>query len=290
VLLSRTKAVMLGLLAVMLVGSIMATTASAEAGPFWYHRPVGEVKNEIGTKLAPGTAEQFTGSGGEQKLLSHVKSEGKEEAIEINSPSTEVKGDITNGEHQGQIKLEIAYKEPKLVGFASCVVTIGTNNTVVVKGHLAWKWNGEKSQLEEQPQEHQTPDIVFTPVEPQEQKPFVEVLDLRKVGVFTTLSFKPLSKACGPFSTLNKVEVQGSEVGIPNRKLNEFSKTLAVRTIAEGTIPKAVGEGEGFLQHIWNGTRFLGLIVGLEFGGLSADLIGQTETEAAQQEIAVREK
>jgi hypothetical protein len=286
-LLSRIRAVMLGLLAVMLVGSVMAATASAEAGPFWYHRLNAE---EEGKKLATGVAESFSGSGGIQRFLSAVKNEGKEEAVEITSEKVEAKGAITNGTHQGQIKLELTYKEPKLVSHPECIVTVGTNNTVVVKGHLAWKWNGEKAQLEEQPQKAQTPDLIFTAVEPQEQEPKVEVVDLRKVGVFTTLGFKPLTKACGPFATLNKVEVQGSEVGIPNLPINEFSKKLAVRTMPGGTIPKALGEGEGFLQHIWNGNRFLGLLVGLRFGGFPANLIGQTEVETAQQEITIREK
>jgi hypothetical protein len=282
---SRIRAVMLGLLAVMLVGSVMAATASAEAGPFWHHRPIGETKNTVGSKIEPTAPENFSGTQGQQTLAG----EAAGLKVEISAPSAEVKGAIFNGEHQGQIKMSILYKEPKLIKpeLKECAVLIGAANTVVVKGHLAWKWNGTKKQLETLPQiTEQTPDIIFTSVEPQQQKPAV-VEDYRKVGVFTTITFK--GTGCGVLA--GTFSVEGSEVGIPNRKLEEFSRTLAVRTLPSETgINKEAGEGAGFLQHIWDGEAYQGIIVGLKFGGNPANLIGQTETEAAQQEIAVFEK
>ena len=67
-----------------------------------------------------------------------------------------------------QFVLNVNGETPK-----ECTATVGQqnqfNNAVQFKGHLAWKWNGTKTQLEEQPQKEQKWDIVFTQVEPQEQ-------------------------------------------------------------------------------------------------------------------------
>jgi hypothetical protein len=280
----KLRAAMLGLLAVVLAGSAMAASASAEPGPFWYHKLSGEKE---GTKLAAGVAESFSGEGGEQILSGKAG-----ETLEITSKSVNVKGAITNGTLQGQIKLELAYVEPKIKSpksfETSCSVTVGSNNTVTVKGHLMWKWNGEKKQLEEQPQANQTWDMGFTAVEPEAQKPFVEKLSLTKVGTFTTLEFKPnKANGCGIIPTNTPVAVSGSEVGIPNKEtLGEFNKELTVRTMAS--------EKDTFLQHIATGEakpdEFQGLELGLSFDGNPASLTGQTTIKPAQQEIAVKEK
>jgi hypothetical protein len=280
---SRIRVAMLGLLAVMLVGSVMAAAASAEAGPFWLHREVG---GKEGTKVK--NPENFSGIGGEQKLQGNVS--GTE--IEITSKSLQVKGAILNGEHQGQIKIELVYNQPTLIkpALKECNVIVNTNNIVIVKGHLMWKWNGEKKQLEEQPQEAQNWDIGFTAVEPQQQEPQpTKPPDWRKLGIFAEILLT--GKGCSVLA--GKQLVQGSEVGIPNlAHLNEFSKKLSVRTLPSGTLKEELAEKplEGFLQHYWGGKSFEPVVMGLTFAGSSANLIGQTEVEAAQQEIAVSEK
>lgn len=273
---SRIRAGLLGLLAMMLVGSVVAATASAEGGPYWHHRAV-EGKGE-GLKIEPNAPESFSGKGGEQILLSSVISEAKEVPVEISSSSVQVKGAIFNNENQGQIKLELVYNQPTLrtPKFPECSVTVGEKNIVVVKGHLMWKWNGEKKQLEEKPQLEQQPDIVFTQVEPVQQKPFVEKVKFLN-GIFTTIGFKG---KCGP---LTAFPITGSEVGIPfPHQLEEWSKKLAVRTM-----PPQNGI---FFQHYWDGTGFQGAEIGLSFNNRAASLIGQTEVESAQQEIATFEK
>jgi hypothetical protein len=279
---SRTKALAFGLLAMVLVGASFAASASAEAGPFWHHRAIGG-KGE-GEKLAAGVAESFKGTGGEQILLGNIAST----EVEISSSSLQVKGAITNGAHQGQAKFELIYNQPVLRKPAlSCGVVVGEKNIAQVKAHLAWKWNGTSAQLALLPQiTEQTPDLIFTNVEPQEQKPS-GVSDYRKVGVFTTITLK--GSGCGVIAgTFN---VEGSEVGIPNRKIEEFATKLAVRTVPSQTsINKEAGEGAGFLQHVWEGSAYQGLIIGLVFGKNPASLIGQSEVEPAQQEIAVFEK
>jgi hypothetical protein len=282
----RIRATILGLLATTMVGFVMASSALAAAGPFWHHRPIGETKNTTGEKIEPKAPENFTGVGGTQTILGEVGGA----KIEIAAPSVGVTGAIFNTAHQGQAKAVITYKEPKLVKpeLKECAVLIGTNNTVVAKGHLMWKWNGTKKQLETLPQvTEQTPDLVFTNVEPEEQKPAV-VEDYRKIGTFTTITLK--GAGCGVLA--GTFSIEGSESGIANQgKVEEFRKTLTGRTLpSESSINKEAGEGSGFLQHFWNGEAYQGIIIGLKFGGNPANLIGQTEVEAAQQEVAVFEK
>ncbi len=294
---SRLRALVLGLLAMMLVGSVMAGAASAEAGPFWHHRAVGG-KGE-GEKIEPKAPENFSGKGGVQTLATEIGGT----KIELVSAATQVKGALLNGEHQGQIKLVIFYQQPevKINGVAKpeCKASVGQqgqfSDIVQLKGHLAWKWNGEKKQLEELPQTEQKWDIVFTQTEPQRQseKEF-PVLDLRKAsGAFAEIDLVGGSKACGVLAGLSKVG--GAEVGIPSlTNLGEFNKILSVRTLPSATLPAKVLETEvgkeGFLQHIWVGGGYQPLVLGLTLASNPSGLIGQTETEAAQQEIAVFEK
>jgi hypothetical protein len=77
--------------------------------------------------------------------------------------------------------------------------------------------------------------------------------------------------------------VNGSEVGIPNRKFSEFAKTLTVTTVESQT--------NSFFQHFWNPVRsqYLGLLVGLTFGGEPSSLVGQNTVESEQAEIEVVE-
>jgi hypothetical protein len=291
---TKIRALVLTLLAVMLAGSVMAGAASAEPGPFWHHRPLNG--SGEGAKIEPNAPENFEGNGGQQTLTSEVAAKPENLKVELKSPAVQVKGAIFNNAHQGQIKLVIFYQTiiATIGGKAApnCKVMVGQqgqfSNIVQVKGHLAWKWNGTEKQLNEQPQNEQKPDIVFTAVEPQEQtgRPLT---DLRQSGTFA--EFKFVGTEC---SLLNATfpKVSGAEVGIPNpSQLEEWSRTLEVRTIGSGQLPAEVlgkkVEGMGFLQHIWVGAGYQPLITGLTFEKLPANLVGQTKTTAAQQEIAV---
>jgi hypothetical protein len=282
----RTKAMVLSLLAVMLVGSAMAVTASAavEAGPFWHHR--NEPAENTGEKIPPRAPENFKGTGGAQTLQGKVGTMN----VKIVSGGVQVKGAIFNNTLQGQIKLEIVYKQPELVepALKECNVRIGNgqvlNNIVVVKGHLMWKWNGAPAQLTENPAKTgQTPDLAFTNVEPTKQS---TLPNYRSVGVFANVNLT--GAGCGALAGVNPVG--GSEVGLPNLPIETWSRKLAVRTLQSETIPATVGTGEGFLQHFWNGEAMQGMITGLTFAGNPANLIGQTEVESAQQEISIFEK
>ena len=287
---SRIRALVLGMLAVMLAGSVMAATASAEAGPFWHHRPIAG-KGE-GEKIEPKAPENFSGKSSIQTLTGEIGGA----KVELTSSAAQVKGAIFNAEHQGQIKIVIFYQQPtvKINGEPApeCKGAIGQQNQfsdiVQLKGHLAWKWDGTKQQLEEQPQRQQKWDIVFTQTEPQEQ-PGRPLAELRKQPgtVFAEIN---LTGKCGVLAGVQKVA--GSEVGIPSlSQPEEWSKTLTVRTIPSGQLPAEVlGNkvgGSGFLQHIWVGSGYQPLVLGLTFGGNPASLVGQTEVETAQQEISV---
>jgi hypothetical protein len=292
---SKIRAVVLGTLAVMLAGSVMAATASAEAGPFWHHRQEGE--SGEGAKIPANKPENFSGHGGVQTLtgeISNIK-------VELISAAAQVKGQIQNTEHQGQIKVAIFYQPPslKINGETpkECIASVGQQgqftNIVQLKGHLAWKWDGTTQQLTEQPQRQQKWDIVFTQAEPQEQtgRPLI---DLRKApGAFAEIKFT--GAGCGVLST-GPAKVAGAEVGIPApSQLESWSKKLNIRTLPSGQFPKEVlGEaaptGAGFLQHIWVGAGYQPLVLGLTLGGNAANLSGQTDVDAEQQEIAVFEK
>jgi hypothetical protein len=258
-----------GLLAIVLVGSVMASSAAAATeGPFWMR------KNTKGTaeKIEPKAPENFRGGGGEQRLIGKVAGT----AVETVANSTQVKGAIFNGSHQGQVKIEIAYSQPTLVKpeLKGCTVLLGERNIVQAKGFLVWKWNGEKKQLEPAEQVNQTPSIDFSGVEPTNQEPEINPVELTKLGTFTTIKF---SSGCGVLA--GSFNINGNETGLGNRRFNEFSKILAVRTMAS--------EKDTFFQHFWNPVRsqYLGLIVGLTFGGEPAALIGQSELESEQAEV-----
>jgi hypothetical protein len=260
---------MLALLAVMLAGSVMAATASAEPGPFWHHRAIGGEGE--GAKIEPAKPENFKGGGGVQTLKGEISGT----PIEITSSQVQIKGAIFNLPSQGQIKLEIVYNQPTLVKpvLKGCTVTVGPNNSniVQIKGHLMWKWDGSEKQLTEQPQEHQKWDIGFTAIEPQQGE-----TELKR-GTFTVVNFT--GSGCGVLAS--KVAVTGSAVGIPSpSQLKEWSTSLAVRTVDVKKIQ----------QHFWDGKEFQGTKLGLNFGPNEATLIGQTNVTAEQQEVAVFEK
>jgi hypothetical protein len=281
VLLSRIRATMFGLLAVMLVGLVMAPLASAEeAGPFWVHRAEGG--KGPGAKIPSTAPENFSGTGGTQTLIGKV---GTTE-VEFESPSHTVKGAIFNNALRGQAKFEVVYNQLRLLKpvLESCAVTLGTADIVQVKGFLAWKWNGEKKQLEEKPQTAgQTVDMVVAPTEPAVQTPEPEILKLDGPvsGGFTTITLK--GSGCGVLA--GTLPVGGSEVGIPEKTtLGEagFSKELNIRTIPPQN-------EKSFFQHFWNGGASLGVLVGLNFSGNPASLVGQCNLKAAQQEVSVIE-
>jgi hypothetical protein len=216
--LSRARATLLSLLALLLVGSFAASSAYAE-GPYWHVR---EGKNAA-KKLTGEEGPMGQGTGGEQILTSSIGGE----KIEIAAPEQQIKIQIFNRPSQAQIKIRLVYHNPKLVKpvvKGECEVKIGENNEVVSFGHVGWKWNGTTKQLEEPPKKEQKLDLVVTAKELSE-----EATELPK-ETFTTITLK--GAGCGVLT--GKFPVNGSLVVEPKPpNLEEFSNEIGSKYSAE---------------------------------------------------------
>ncbi len=265
--LSRLRLGVLGLLAVLLVGSYGATAASANPGPFcWAKLQKEEGK---GTKITEAAPKAFQGEGGKQEL------EG--EGNKITAASEQLKGIIYNNADQCQAKIDITYHELKLNGKpeSECVVTVGENNTVRIFGHQAWKYQGIPKELTEQPQEVQRPDWIFLHSELNTQKELKELPN----ETFTKLTFKG-AKGCGLLNGLS-IPVAGSAGAISEPStLGQFN--------AEETITL---NGGALWQHIWVGGNkpegYLAVKTGLTFNGKAATLVGVAKVKPEEKEVEI---
>jgi hypothetical protein len=262
----------LGLVALTLVGSF-AVAASASPGPFWYHR--SSPSCGCAMKIAATEPEQIKGEGGEQRLKGKVVGE----SVEIRATSLQVKGIVYNNNLQGQAKLELTYHGLEVPKFPKCVVTIGINNTVKVFGHLAWKWNGLTSQLEQQKQRpEQHPDWIFTATELTQG-----ATELPKT-VFANFLFVNKGTESCVFNG-DQFEVKGSVAGeIKPEQLETWGFAQTIKT----------PEGKQ-KQHFWNGEKNIGVETSLLLGTEPASLLGETTVQTAgrqggaPQEVAIFE-
>src|ERR1700675_3009019 len=158
VLAIKPRAWMLGLLAMLLLGSYAAAPAMAERGPFCWHREIGNQTK--GEKVKAQLPEPFGGQGKNQVLT------GKEggTTFKIEAPIVQIKGIIYNNSFQCQLKVEIHFQsltliEPKIAG---CTITVGaSDNTFAADGDWEWKYEGNTKELTEQPQQVQKPDLMI---------------------------------------------------------------------------------------------------------------------------------
>ncbi len=243
----------------------LSTVTAPDAGPYWRQREVAEGE---GTYIAASSPVKVEGTGGEQRFTGEIAAT----PLEISAKEEQAKGIIYNNNLQGQLKVALTYHEPKLIKpvLKECAVKIGENNIVNAAGHLAWKWNGLKSQLEESKQSAQAPDLILTPATAEIAEGATEL----PKGQFTTIT---LSKAgCGLLAGTFKIE--GSVTGEPKPlHLEEWSKAPTITTQA--------GKKQ---QHFSNADKFIGAETGLLFGGNPAGLAGTTELKAAK-EVAIFE-
>ena len=263
---SRPGTMLLSLLAMLMVGSFAASTAAyAEAGPFCHHRAIGG-KGE-GEKLGGDeVGENANGVGGEQILKGMVGTT----PVEIMAKDIQVKIQIYNGPDQCQIKISIQYHNTRLVKpvVEGCETEVGVQNKIQIKLHAAWKWNGTTTQLEEQPQKEQQTDWIVSTTD------LHGTTSLPK-GEFVQITF---NKKCGILA--GKFPVKGTErVWILPEHVGEFNPKWKLVT--------AAGK---YMQHYWNGTKFVGGETGLEFGGNPADLTGESEVTFEKQELGMSEK
>ncbi len=262
------RAGLLGLMTSLLFGSLAATPALAEGGPYCHHREIG-AKGE-GERIAAQTPEGFTGSGGAQVLS------GKVLGMTIHNVATsaQVKGILYNNADQCQAKVEIQYHEISVEGNPGCIVTVNRDNIVKLYGHRVWKWNGTKAQLEEKKQESQFPDWLFLPAELAQGAKEVPK------GVYAEVEYATKTgEKC--FLSGNKLAVKGST----------GAETEPAQAGTWGTVEKQLISKGVALQHFWNGTEFIGLKTGLEFGE-NAEYKGQFTIETTgyqgrpKQEVA----
>jgi hypothetical protein len=243
----KTRVLLAGLVACVLMGSVAAGSAYAEAGPFFFGRELGS-KGE-GEKLSESKPVGIVGEGSEQTIKGTISTT----PIEIVSKSLQEKGIIYNNALQGQAKLLLVNHEPKLVKpvLKECEVKFGTNNEVKVEGHLVWKWNGEKKQLEETPPKGQSPGLLFTPA------PIEAGATKLPEGIFTEIGFKGVG--CGVLA--GKFAVKGSLAATPKPvNVGEWSASPTA------TFP-------GWKQeHFWNGKESIGAAPGLVFAGNPAEM------------------
>jgi hypothetical protein len=268
-MLHRVRVLVLGLLALLMVGAYASATASA--GPFWHHR---EVAGSDQGKIEPQTPETFTGTGGQQEFKAQVGTT----PFVLRSPGVKIKGTVWNNNLQGQIKLELKYPpitivSPTLAGCqAEAFTQPGGHNVVFAEGHLGYTWDGTTAQLKEQPIVNQKPDVIIVPPGTQIQQ---GATGLPK-GSFAELKFAPTA-SCGALAGVFKVG--GSTIGsLTPEHLGEWSTKLLVKT-PEGTAK----------QHFWNGKAWVGVETGLVFASNPTSLIGEDTTTAAKQEIAIFE-
>lgn len=259
---------LLGLIAILLV-SLLVTAAAEAQGPFWYHKAMGAQGK--GVKISAQTPEEVRGTGGEAII------EGKllGETIVISAKEVQVKGIIYNNALQAQAKFLVVYVQPTLVKPAiSCAVTIGTKNTVKVFAHMAWTWNGEKKQLEEQPQANQNADWIFLGQEIQQGAKGLPT------GVpFSSITISDKEKSCILAGTAAVTGSIAASIGWEG--LGTFGLTQWVTMLENGA-----------LQHFWNGTENIGAETALKFGNEPAKLRQTITTETfgrqggAKQEVA----
>jgi hypothetical protein len=257
----KKNVLLLGLV-VLLAGMIPTVAAHAEAGPLLEQRENAKSEEQ---EISEAARMAVQGEGGEQILRGSI---GKEKtAVEISAKEVQIKGIVYDNNMQGQVKLEITFHHPKIIKpvLESCEVKIGENNTVSVRGHLAWKWNGLSKQLEEEKQEAQKPDWIFLHSE------LEEGATVLPSGELATITIPVLG--CGVFGGL-KLSLEGSLTGeISSAIIGEWGSFETVKTT----------EGKKS-QHFWNGKKAVGVETGLVLGGNPASLIGETKIKIPNEE------
>jgi hypothetical protein len=263
---NRLRAVLLAGFALLAAGSLGASNAYAEAGPFWHHRAVG-AKGE-GTKIEEKEPEIVKGKSGEQSLESLI---GGTKVVVVSPRENPFEDRFFNISWQGQIEQTSEWIHPELTqpSLKGCEVKINNNNQIKTIEHLAWKWNGTKKQLELKPQvAEQGWDLVVLP------EPMNEGETKLPSGTFATVSLN--GEGCGVLR--GKYAVKGS-----------VSATSSLQNTEEWSTAAVASYPGWKQQHIWNGKEFIGVEPALTVDEAPATLRGSVPTKTTQ-ELAVFEK
>jgi hypothetical protein len=264
---NRTRAILLGFLALMAMGSITAS-AIAEPGPFWHQRAKG-AKGE-GKKIEENPGLLVNGEGGPATLTGEPVLGTK---AEIQAKITIVHLQIYNNPDQGQFKFRITYVDPQLLkpALKPCEVKVGKNNEVNVEGHLVWKWNGTAEQLAEKPQLKQKIDGLAIPV----------TTKIEGVKEIPKEEYTPITlsgSGCGVLAGTFKVS---------NTEAVEFAPAVLEEFRTQLTASSHPGE---FKQHFYNQKEQIGITTGLMLGGQPANLSQEDKVEPESEEVAIFEK
>jgi hypothetical protein len=237
----KGRNLLLSLMALLLLGSVAAETACAEAGPFFKVRKMGSAGT--GEKLSESNTAEVRGEGSEQVITSTVA----ESPLEVTAKSVQTKGIIYNNARQGVVKAQLEYSGLRLAKpeLKACEVKINSNNEIKQESYLAWKWNGQKKQLEENPKTQQ-PGMIFTPkslAEGQAELPEGTLLDITLSG-----------EGCGVVKGTFPMDGNLSVAIIKPANLEEWSAEVTTAS-------------PGWTQvHFWNGKEFIGGEPNLKFG------------------------
>ncbi len=252
----KLRAGLLGLLAMLLLGSYAASPAFAKGGPFCHHR--NSSAEGTGELIKAQTPEVVGGKGGLQVLTGKVLGM----VVKNEAQKVEVTGNLYNNASQCQSKVELVYNERSVAApFNGCTFKVNRNNLVKLYGHRAWKYNGLEGELSEEPKVRQRPDWIFLPVELQEG-----ATQLPK-ATYATIIYQTIpGQKCALNG--NEIAVQGSVTAQTNPStLETWSKK------EEQVIPKSEGR-----QDFYNGSAFIEAKTSLIFGE-GAEYKGSFEIE-----------
>jgi hypothetical protein len=242
------RAAVLGLLALLLVGSIGVGSASANPGPICWHRANSA---DAGARIPATAPEPFFGEASGSQVL-----EGKTAGTEfvISSTKAQIKGVIYNARNQAgtaiqcQIKAWIRYQNPILEKpvISGCTVTVGEagDNNVQIDGEFMWKYEGAAKELTEQPQLVQHPDLVVWPAAAGQIVPGESKIPS---GEFTKVN---LGSKCGVLSNVKIVVKANVGVSVANHLGEEAVEKWDTKFIFKA-LPEA-------WQHFWVGTETSG--------------------------------
>jgi hypothetical protein len=249
----KLRAGLLGLLAMLLVGSLAPAAAFAEGGPYCHHRAVGG-KGE-GELIKAQSPEGIAGSGGVQHLEGILP--GTTEVVNLVSSGLQIKGVIYNNEDQCQAKLEVQSQKitPEKPKIEHCAVSIPNNNVLKLYAHAAWKWRGTEAEQKENPIT-QGRDWILLPVELQQH-----ATELPKTETpFTVINIKSEGGTCLLANAQAKVNGSVFNEAIP------ATKEVFASEESQVSLPN------GAKQQFWNGAYPL-------IGATSSLILGKAEAK-----------
>jgi hypothetical protein len=275
----RLRTIVVSLLAVLAVGSIAATTASAAIqGPWWQKK---EGAKQV--KIEPNTHLQIK-SKNEAGTVFLLKSKAVGFAVVIECRRVENKGFIWNGPHTGRDEAVVTWNECFVA--ASSAVCRGfpvTVETTHVRTELMWKYQGNSSELNEAGGQQKIYDVFAPEVEKSEEyepEPGVHAFRAKFTSITIPAEFEGIK--CAVANTY-PVYAEGT------RYLNWEDQKPASHEVIWGTAaqvePQNADAKSGTLKWVFPNVKKLHVegaeqVAKLQFGAEPAELQGTIKVEA----------